>query len=191
MQNTFLVLSVSTGILAAGLYIATIVRGTTRPHLVTRGVLCLIAGLAVASILAAGGNAGSLAIASIFFTQSLIIFGLSLRQQASWRMSKFDTSCLIIAVAGIIGWQVSGNPVVGVVFAIVADAVAYVPAFVKTWKRPETESQWFYSIGIISTGLSLMAYKLEAASAFQIWLLVCDGIMLICIYQGRLMRWVR
>lgn len=188
MQNIFLFSSVATGILAAALYIFTIVRGTTRPHVVTRFILLVVSALALASILAADGNAGSIAISSIFFTQSLIIFGLSLRQQADWHMSTFELSCLIIALGGVAGWQLSGNPVVGVVFAIVADAVAYTPAFVKTWKQPDTESQWFYSIGIISTGLSLIAYKLEAASAFQVWLLVCDGIMLTCIYHGRLRK---
>lgn len=189
MQNTFLGLSIIFGLAAVYLYVASILRGYTKPHLVTRFVLCVVALLTFASIIAAGGNAGSIAIASIFLGQTLLIFLLGIKHRdADWRITKFDATCLIVALMGIVGWQISGNPIVGVAFAILADAVAYLPAMIKTWKRPHTETQWFYSLGIVSTGLSLVAYPLTLASAFQIYLLYADSIMLVCIYHVALKK---
>ncbi len=195
MQSTFLALSVGTGILAAALYISTIIRSTTRPHVVTRFVLLIVSALALTSILAADANAGSVAIVSIVFAQSLIIFLLSFRygviEKTIKQIGVFDLMCFVIALAGVVVWQTTGNPLTAIICSILADFVAYVPAFVKTWKRPATESHWLYSLSIVSKALSLVAYDLRPASAFQIYLIICAAVMLICIYHTHLHKLLR
>jgi multisubunit Na+/H+ antiporter MnhB subunit len=139
-----LVLSAVFAVLAPIGYIISIIRGRSRPHRITRFILFFVLTLNFASILAAGGSPGAKLFAGIVFAQGTAIFAISL-----WRgmggSSIFDWSCFAIALIGVIGWKLTGSPLVGVLFSVLADLAAYLPAFVKTWKHPHTESPWFIS----------------------------------------------
>lgn len=81
--------------------------------------------------------------------------------------STFDWTCLIIAFAGIVGWELTGNPLLGVWFSVLADLSAYLPAIVKTYKFPDTESPWYDALSRFAALISLMAYKIDATSIFR------------------------
>lgn len=138
-----------------------------------------------AGTLGAHGNLGAKIFAGIFCVQSIVIFGLSL-----WRgmggTAVLDWVCLGVALAAIIAWGLSNDPIVGVWAGILGDFAAYVPAFIKTWRHPKTESPWFYLTSSLSAFLALVAYPLAAASAFQIYIVLCGLTMTAFIYRRRL-----
>jgi len=101
--------------------------------------------------------------------------------------SKVDWLCFGIAALGVVGWKITGNPVVAIWFSILADLSAYIPAFIKTWKHPKTESPWYYALSGLAALLSLIAYKLDASSVFQIYIIVCCVIMVALIYRRELL----
>ncbi len=179
-----LTLSLVAGISGVILYAIDIVKGTTRPHVMTRFILFFILTLNFVSIVAADSNLGAVLYAGLSFTHSAILFGMSL-----WRgmggKSKLDFACLGIAGVGIVGWQVTGNPLVGVWFAILADLAAYVPALIKTWHHPETESHWLYTLSILAAGLSLAAYPINSESVFQIYIIIVSAAMVAIIFRNR------
>ncbi|MFN8016324.1 MAG: hypothetical protein U0R17_06940 [Acidimicrobiia bacterium] len=135
--------------------------------------------------MAAKGNTGAILYAGLSFAHSGLLFGMSL-----WRgmggKNRLDFTCLGIAVCGIIGWKLTGNALVGVWFAILADLAAYIPAFIKTWKHPNTESHWLYTLSILAAGLSLAAYPIKAESIFQIYIILASATMVLIIYRKRL-----
>lgn len=153
----------------------------------TRFILAFVLTLNFVSVLAANGNTGAKIYAGIVFAQGIIIFVLSM-----WRgmggASIFDFVCLVIAAIGVVGWKVTGNPIIGIWFAALADLAAYLPAFVKTWKHPHTESPWYYAIGGLAAFLSLIAYKIDVSSIFQIWIIMCCVIMVVLIYRKSLRK---
>lgn len=104
--------------------------------------------------------------------------------------SKLDYACLLIAAIGITGWLATGNAFVAIWFAILADVAAYIPAFVKTWHHPETESHWLYSLSLVASGFSLVAYKIGIDSIFQLYIILCSFIMLGIIYHEKLQRMI-
>ncbi len=185
MQVVFLILSTIFALIAPTSYIISIIRGTSKPHRMTRFILFLVLTLSFVSILAAHGNTGAKLFAGITFVQGVIIFILSL-----WRgmggSSKFDFLCLFIAVFGILGWKLTGNPLLGIWFSILADLAAYFPAFIKTWHYPHTETPWFYITSSIAAFLSLSAYKLDTSSIFQMYIALCSFIMVGLIYRKNL-----
>ena len=185
LRIILLTLSLVSGISGVALYAASIIKGTTRPHKMTRFILFFILTLNFASIFAANSNLGAVLYAALSFIHSAILFGMSL-----WRgmggKSKLDFVCLGIAGIGIAGWQITGNPLVGVWFAIVADLAAYVPAVVKTWNFPETESHWLYTLSILAAGLSLAAYPINAESVFQIYIVLISAVMVAIIFKEKL-----
>ncbi|MDE2026302.1 MAG: hypothetical protein KGJ07_07445, partial [Patescibacteria group bacterium] len=182
MQAVLLITSTILVILSPITYIVSILKGKSKPHRMTRFILFFVLTLNFFSILAARGNTGAVIFAGITFVQALVIFFLSL-----WRgiggTNTLDWICFIIAALGILGWKITGNPFAGIVFAILADFVAYLPAFIKTWKYPHTESPWYYLTGMFAAFFSLIAYTIELASIFQIYIIICCAVMFVCIYH--------
>ena len=186
IQEVLVTLSAILVIISPITYIVSIARGNSKPHRMTRFILSFVLTLNFLSILAAHGNMGAKIFAGITFVQAIVIFFMSL-----WRgmggTSRTDFMCLAIAAIGIIGWKVTGNPVVGIWFSILADLSAYFPAFIKTWNHPKTESPWFYGIAAASAILSLIAYKIDVASIFQIYIAISCFIMIGFIYRKEIL----
>ncbi|HYK08699.1 MAG TPA: hypothetical protein VEW42_04340 [Candidatus Eisenbacteria bacterium] len=165
-------------------------RGRTKPHRMTRFLLLSIIGLNFFSVVALHGNLGALVFSGIAFIQAIVIFFLSL-----WRgmggTTRSDWICLVITGVGIVGWKTTGNPIIGILFAILADFVAYLPAFIKTWHHPDTESPWFYVLGSFVLLLGLAAYKIEIASFYQIYALLASLVMVGFIYKKNIHRFIK
>lgn len=182
IQQLLLILSSIFVVIGPITYGFSIVKGKTRPHRMTRFILAFVLTLNFLGILIAQGNVGAQVFAGITAIQALAIFFLSL-----WRgmggSTKFDYICLSIAFIGVIGWKITGNPITAVWFSVLADLAAYLPAMVKTWKHPQTESPWYYALSGLAAFLGLIAYKLDASSIFQIYIVACCIIMIGLIYR--------
>ena len=183
MQAALLTLSTILAIIGPTIYMVSIMRGRTKPHRTTRFVLMIVLTLNFISIMAADGNLGAKLYAGIVCFYGFAYFLMSIGRGMGGS-SPFDWACLIIASAGIVCWQITGNPVLGIWFAVLADFVAYLPAFVKTWRHPSTESPWLYILSLFAALLSMAAYKIGPESAFQFLTILCCVVMLPCIYHN-------
>ncbi len=187
MQTILLVLSGILAIVGGMIYLVSISRGRTKPHRTTRFVLLIVVALNFVSVLAAHGNNGAKLYAGITCLFAVACFVMSIGRGMGGS-SAFDWACLIVALIGIVAWQVTDRPVLGIYFAVAADFIAYLPAFVKTWKYPHTESPWLYIFSFLATLVGLAAYNIGSDSAFQVFGLVCCIAMLICIYHKNLFK---
>ncbi len=187
MQTILLMLSGILAIMGGMIYLVSIGRGRTKPHRTTRFVLLIVVALNFVSVLAAQGNSGAKLYAGITCLFALAYFVMSIKRGMGGS-SAFDWTCLILALLGIVAWQITNNPMLGIYFAVAADFIAYLPAFVKTWYHPHTESPWLYICSFWATLVGLAAYDIGPDSAFQIFGLVCCIAMLICIYHRRLVK---
>ncbi len=187
MQAILLILSALLAIIGSTIYMVSIARGRTKPHRTTRFVLLIVVALNFVSVLAAGGNPGAALYAGIvcFFALAYSVMSIGRGMGGS---SVFDWVCLILSLIGIVAWQVTDQPVLGIYFAVTADFIAYLPAFVKTWRHPNTESPWLYICSFGATLVGLAAYNIGHDSAFQAFGLVCCIAMLICIYHRKIRR---
>ena len=188
MRNFLLVVSTILALLAPTTYIVSIIRGRSKPHRTTRFVVLVVVALIFLGTLSAHGNNGTKMLTTVTLLSSMIIFGLSLRRgMGGW--SLFDRICLLIALIGIIGWRVTGNPITAIVLAILADTIAYLPAIAKTWRHPQSESHWFYSLSLVAAFLSLLTYKLTLVSIFQLAIIVDCFVMLTAVYHKKVLSY--
>lgn len=185
LQTFLLALSVFVTVIAPITYIISIIKGKTKPHRMTRFILTFVLTLNLVSIVAAHGNLGAISLACIFFLQAIVIFLLSL-WHGMGGSNVLDWVCLVVAFLGIIGWKLTGNPLLGVYFSILADFSGFIPAFIKTWKYPHTESHWFYSLGAIGAFLTLIAYGVNMASLFQIYIAIACTVMVGFIFRKKI-----
>lgn len=182
MRATLLTISVILELAASFSYCVSIIRGRTKPHRITRLVLMFILALGFVGIVSAKGNLGAVLYSGISCAFGITCFGLSITRGMGGS-DVFDWICFTIAVCGLIGWQLTGNAVLSIWFASAADFVAYLPAYVKTWKHPNTESPWLYSLSFAGSLLSVAAYRLSSVSIFQLNIALTSFLMLICIYS--------
>ncbi len=187
MRTTLLTLSILIELAASLIYCISIIRGRTKPHRITRLVLMFILSLSFISILSAKGNFGAVLYAGVSCIFGIVCFGLSVRRGMGGS-SLFDWICFAIAMGGVIGWYFTGNAVFGVWLASLADNVAYLPSYLKTWKHPATESPWLYILSFLGGFLSLIAYQLSTVSVFQLTIMLTSFVMLICIYHRQILR---
>jgi hypothetical protein len=182
MHTILLSVSALLAITGSSTYCASILSGRTKPHRITRLVLLFVLTLNFIGVIAAHGNLGAELYGGIICAFGVAFFILSLRRGMGGTTA-FDWICFVIAMAGVIGWQITGSAILGIWLAALADFVAYLPAFAKTWKYPRTESPWLYSLSGLAAILSLAAYPVTQVSIFQIMTIVCAFLMLICIYR--------
>jgi hypothetical protein len=185
MQTFLVTLSAICALIAPLTYAVSIVRGKTKPHRITRFVLVFALGLNFIGIVAADGNMGAVVYAGLGAAQAIVIFLMSLKWGVGGS-TRFDWLCFAVAMTALVAWKLTGNPVVAVWLSVLTNLVAYLPALVKTWLRPDTESVWVYIISIFAALLGLAAYPITAISVFQIYIIVLCITMLGCIYRKKI-----
>jgi len=90
----------------------------------------------------------------------------------------------------LVVWGAIDSPRLAILFAALGDGLASIPTIIKAWKHPETETGTVYVAGLLSVILvipSIPVWDIEN-SAFQIYLLIVNVVLLLAVYRK---RWVR
>ena len=163
MRTVLLAAGALLPVVASGVYIASILKGRTRPQRTTRLLLLIITALTLGSLVA-GHDTSGVWLALVSCVQSAVIWALSL-----WRgmggKGKLDWLCFMLCGVGVIVWLLSGQSTAGLVASIVADLVAIIPSLHKTVRMPHTESLAFFAVDAVA-GLFVVAagpYTWQAA----------------------------
>jgi len=119
-------------------YLYEIVRGTTRPNAVSYALWTLI-GVVEGSAQFAAGASWSLIIIMVLTVNMSIITLLALSGYGYRKHGWIDYACLVFAVFAIIAWQVTGDPVQALWWALAANVISAIPTFIKASRAPETE----------------------------------------------------
>lgn len=73
---------------------------------------------------------------------------------------KSDIACLLIAILGIVLWRLTNNPMLALIFSLIADFTGMIPALIKTYKFPETEVWYFYALDTVAAAFTIAAISL-------------------------------
>lgn len=146
--------------LSAGVrYFVATCRGTVKPNPVTWlfwGIAPLIAALAQFQHGYTPATATTLALS----LGPLAIFVAALRVKGRhWRIGAFDIACGAFAAVGIILWQITSDPVVALVFGILADIAGGIPTIRKAYIAPRTEESLPYMLSAASMVLTVCTVR--------------------------------
>lgn len=157
----FVFLALVFNFLGAGIYVRKAIRGQVKPHLVTWSLWAVVPYLAFLAQLSEGVHLPAFVtlVAGVSPTATLVVAARS--RTAHWRTSRFDIGCGICAVLGGVCWAVFADARYALVFAIVADALAAVPTFRKSWTNPESENWVQYACLAVSSLITL--------ASLQVW----------------------
>ncbi len=121
-------------------YILSIVRGKTRPSAVSQFLWTILGVIDVAAQYSAGASWSILIVAAVTFNTGIFtVLALAGYGYKNNKLSWADWICLILAIGALVAWYMTSNPVVALLFSLVANSFAAVPTFIKTYKDPESE----------------------------------------------------
>lgn len=136
-------------------YLSDTLKGKTKPHRVTWGVVALLNAIGFANQFAYGAN-NSLWLFGAGTLMTFLIFVGSIRYGAGGR-SKTDLICLAIALLGVVFWALFRSPLYSILANIIADIAALWPTFIKARIHPETETRVSWLIGTVSVILDAIS----------------------------------
>ncbi len=176
LASGFIAVAIPLRLTAGGGYLISTLRGKAKPNIVSWSLWSLTALIAFAAQIYKGGGSEALVTLAIAFGPLAVIAVAVLKGAQSLTLTRLDVWCLSLAIAGIILWIRTKDPLLALLMSIVADILASIPTVVKSYLTPQTESAAAYSLSIISMIVTLLTIRQwnVMSWAFPLYILVIN-----------------
>lgn len=163
LVDIFVVISSLLIVGAAVPYIMDIVKGKTKPRVVTWAIWGLLSVISCVASLSERQYPTAILLAAII-TGNLFIVILGWKH-GDKKFNRTDIFCLIGALVGLLLWRIFDSPAVAVIATVVIDAIGAIPTLEHSWKKPHEETLAIYLMqlsGDIFTLLSISTWRVTA-----------------------------
>ncbi len=170
-------------------YVKDILKKTTRPNTVSWSIWALLLLISILAQINAGTSWSVILLVGDFIGTSTIV-ALCLVGYGYGKYSWIEWTCLILAILAVVSWQATQQPVLAIVFAIIADTMAATPTLVKAYRDPWSEhpTMWLIiALGALFSVLSTTIFN-AANLLFPSYLLIVNGTTGILALVGRSLR---
>lgn len=172
-------------LVSAIIYLVSILRGHTKPHVFTWVIWSLLTSIAFVIQYVEGAGSGSWAtgVAAVF----CIITTLSCYWKGEKRITRFDWAVFVLSTTAIPLWLVTKNPTWSIILVTAIDVAAYLPTIRKSWSKPYEEMTFTTNISTAKHIVSLMAmeqFKLTTV-LYPAALIVANMVLVGAIYLRR------
>lgn len=190
-EHWLVLLSIGVSSIGGIAYLRDMFSGTSKPNLVSWGLWSVAPLIATGAALSAGADIWGTARVFIsgFVPLCIFTFGLFVRQ-SYWKLTWFDVLCGVLSVVALGAWLIANEPVLAILLAIVADLLACVPTLTKAWKNPETETAFTFSMGLLSSLITIPAIPIWTIEniAFQAYLILINLVLFTIVARGKLLK---
>lgn len=118
----------------------------------------------------------------------LVLIASLINPKSYWKITRFDIACGVCGLFALLAWGLVDSPRTAILLAAVGDGFATIPTLLKAWKYPETETGLAYVASFMSVLLvipSISRWDIEN-SAFQIYLFISNGLLMLVVYRKRI-----
>ncbi len=166
-------------------YTKSMLAGKSKPHRVTRLIVWLASVAGVLGVLHSTNLAGQI-FALIFLVRATYLLVMS-GIYGVGGASRLDRICLSLGLLALVTYATTKNGVLTISVGILADVIGYIPTFVKTYHKPDSEDPIFFSIEGIASLFGIFAvWQLRADILFPIYFTLCSGLVVALIYRKKL-----
>jgi hypothetical protein len=130
-------------------YVRDMLKGKTKPNVVSWGLWTLIQGIFAAAQFAEGASL-SIVLPAVEVASTGLIVVLGLAGFGYKKYRPLDFICLALALGAIVLWQVTKDPMLALWLSVAADFVAAVPTLFKAYKDPKSETPSAYLLVALS-----------------------------------------
>jgi hypothetical protein len=167
-------------------YIKDILHGTTRPNIFSFSLWALLLFISILAQFSAGASwSVTLLVGDFIGTSSVVIFCLF--GYGYGKYGRLEWVCTALAILAIISWQLTHQPVLAILFAVLADAMAAIPTIVKAFKDPwsEAPAQWLLIAFASALAIASTTIFDPANLIFPAYLLLVNGTTGLLAFFGR------
>ena len=167
-------------------YLIDVVKGKTKPNIVSWSTWTLLMAIATAAAFAAHApRSAFLTLGDTFCVFAVVILGL---KYGVAKMTLFDAACQGLAVLGLILWLIFNSPSIALIFSIVVDFVVALPTIKHSWNDPTEETWQAFAIATVASIFTLVSLDKYAFTdlAFPAYLLFANGaIATVVVYRRK------
>lgn len=186
MKDLFLIIATILTVCAVIPYVIDILKGKSKPNLVSWITWTLLTGIATAAELSAGEFVAAIFTGSATLaTVAILVTGLMKKSYV--RYTRFDVICQLGTIVGIFLWQFFSNPALALVANIAIDFVGALPTVRHSYQKPQEETLVTYVVsfvGAISAVLALQTYN-WVSLPYAIYLIFINGLISVVILYAR------
>ncbi len=190
LPEQIIFLSVPVILVAYFYYFKNIFYGETRPNLVSWFLWMLPPFIGVFFELKAGAGLSVLPVFFAGFGPFLVVVVSLFKKNSIWQITTFDIICGVFSILALVLYIITHNLGISIIFAILSDALAFIPTYVKTWKFPETETLTVYCASIVNNILALFIIKnwIFSIYSFNVYLIVANLVFVTILYRKKIFR---
>lgn len=168
-------------------YLKDTIQGRAKPNRVTWLLWTIAPLIATVAALTEGVKWSVLPVFMAGFCPLLVFIASFVNKNAYWKLGALDYWCGFWAILALILWGITKNPTLAVIFSIVSDGCAALPALIKAWQHPETETIAVYATALVSALTSFAAVKTWKLIeiAFPLYLMAANSLIIILILCRR------
>ncbi|MDB5169817.1 MAG: hypothetical protein JWN82_213 [Candidatus Saccharibacteria bacterium] len=144
MQTFWLILATVVTVGSVIPYARDILKGSSRPNIVSWITWTLLTGIATAAAINAGEYTTAIFTGSaVLETAIIVVLGL---RYGYVKYTRFDVVCQVSAIVGIVLWQLFDSPTAGVLASVTIDFIGALPTIRHSWKMPSEETWSTYAL---------------------------------------------
>lgn len=173
LPEYFVLIGVGINAIGGLSYFFDTLRGRVQPNRVTWLLWGLAPFIAFAAQLQQGVGFQALLTFSVGFLPAMTFIASFLNKKSFWEIHRFDIICGVLSVLGLILWLTTKVGNLAILFSILADFLASVPTYRKSFYHPDSESFKAFFLNVIGVGIIVLAIHnwSFANSAFSVYYL--------------------
>lgn len=185
VMNIWIIGTLVLSLISPIFYTKSMLAHKAKPHRVTRLIVWLAAIAGLVGVLGST-NLPGIFFAGIFLARASYLLVMSFIYGVGGA-SQLDKSCLAIGLLAIVLFMITRNGLLAISLGILADVIGYIPTFVKTWHKPESEDPTFFIVEGLASLLAVVAiWELRADILFPVYFVLCSGLVVFLIYRKQL-----
>ena len=144
-------------------YLVDIVRGKTKPNIVTWLTWTMLTAISGAAALVAGEpKTAAFLFGNSLCTGLVVVLGL---KYGTAKFSRFDVACQVSAVLGLVFWLVFNSPTIGIVVPLVVAFIGALPTVRHSWLKPAEETWQAFMVGVIAPMFTIASLTVSTSRA--------------------------
>jgi hypothetical protein len=185
-MNYWIIGTIALSILSPISYTKSMLKGKVKPHRVTRLIVWLASVAGLLGVLNSSNSSGKI-FALIFLIRATYLLIMAVLYGVGG-LQKLDLYCLFFGVLALVAYYTTRSGLLTISLGIAADLIGYIPTFVKTYKKPESEDPLFFSIeGLASLFAIFAIWELVPDILFPIYFLLSSMTVVALVYRKRLL----
>jgi hypothetical protein len=167
-------------------YICSILRGETKPHLYSWIIFSILTCIAFFAQLSDGAGPGAWMMGAV--TLSCFVTAILSIKFGEKQHTKSDKIALCASLLAIFPWLVTKDPLLSVIMISFIDGIAMFPTIRKSWNKPYQENMPSYWIANLKSVIALFALTHFSISTalYLISIIIINTILIsVCVYRRR------